>query len=373
MTTSNLPTLDEQMDEHVEDESVNSDADQEVGGVERYEISFYGADYPIESLCRRLVIGDEGKSGDINIPLFQRRYVWTKIQADRFVESILLGLPVPGIFLSVEPESRSLQIIDGLQRLVTLKNFVEGSASLGQSVHGDFVGLSYKTLPQADRRDFENAIIHATVVRQDKPPDDNSSLFHIFERLNTGGTAAQPHEVRRSLYGGSLNRLLERLDEDENWRSIYGKPSKRLKDQELILRFIALSEEGDKYGDPDRTMKDFLTSYMRKHRNMEDNQVERIGSTFTRIVKLVNSVLGKTAFRPEGRLNTAAYDAVMVALGYCYARGSLPDPDSFERAYRELLRDKEFVRLTTSRTSHEPFVRSRLSLAQAAFPLGNDR
>lgn len=367
MTTTNLATLDEQLDQHVDDESIDSDADQEVGGVRRYEISFYGADYPIESLCRRLVLDDEGVSGDIAIPLFQRRYVWSKRQADRFIESILLGLPVPGIFLSVDPDTRALQVIDGLQRLVTLKRFVEKGVALGDTVHEAFVGLTFHTLTQADRRDFENAIIHATVVRQEQPPDDNTSLFHIFERLNTGGTPAQPHEVRRSLFGGPLNQLLEDLDENGDWRAIYGSPSKRLKDQELILRFIALTEEGHRYGEEERTMKDFLTSYMKRHRYMKAHDTERLSGTFTGVVELVNSGLGKSAFRPEGRLNTAVFDAVMVALGHCFAEDALPDREAFCLAYRKLLDDDEFVRATTSRTSHEPNVRSRLELAQDAF------
>ena len=367
MTTPAPPTLDDQTDEHVEDESIDSDAEQDVSGVERYEISFYGADYPIESLCRKLVAREVGESGDIVIPHFQRRYVWTKKQADRFVESILLGLPVPGIFLSVEPKSRSLHVIDGLQRLITLRNFFAGTATLGTSVHRDFSGLSYATLPNSDKRDFDNTIIHATVVRQDKPPDDTSSLFHIFERLNTGGTPAQPHEVRRSLYGGSLNQLLERLDEDSNWRSIYGNRSKRFRDQELILRFIALHEQGHNYGKPDRTMKDFLTTFMRVNRDMSEEQTERIEATFSSVVSLVSSTLGDAAFRPKGRLNTAAFDAVMVALAHYHASGRLPDPEPFEHAYRELLVDKEFIEAITSRTSHEPNVRARLRLAEDAF------
>ena len=369
MTTTDVPSppIDEQMDEHVEDESVASDAGQDLPGVDKYEISFYGADYPVDSLCRRLVADDQGDSGEIVTPLFQRRYVWTKKQADRFIESILLGLPVPGIFLSVDPHTRSLTIIDGLQRLVTLKNFFDGTSPLGDDVHRDFVGKSYDTLPPSDRRDFDNTIIHATVVRQDNPPDDNSSLYHIFERLNTGGTPAQPHEVRRSLYGGSLNYLIETLDENENWRHIYGARSKRLKDQELILRFIALFEAGSSYGKPDRTMKDFLTSFMRSHREMSKESCSRLNETFQHVVELIDSTYGHSAFRPEGRLNTAVFDAIMVALGHCYEAGPLPNAESFRRAYEELLEDEAFFEATTSRTSHGPNVRTRLSLARHAF------
>lgn len=363
-TTPTPPPPDESMDEHVVDESVESDAGQDTSGIGRYEIGFYGADYPIDALYKRMIPEADGSAGDIIVPPFQRRYVWTKAQADRFIESLLLGLPVPGIFLSSDSDTKKLIVIDGLQRLLTIKHFVDGATPLGNGIHEEFRGKSYESLNPSDRREFDNAIIHATVIRQDKPEDDSSSLYHVFERLNTGGTPAQPHEVRRSLYGGALNNLLEELDQNEDWREVYGRPSKRLKDQELILRFIALREAGEQYGNPDKTMKDFLTSYMKSHRDISRDEAERIAKIFSRTIGFVNSVLGKSAFRPEGRLNTAVFDAVMV--GISNHLNSL-EPDSLKLAYQELINNSEFINATTSRTSHEPAVRKRIVLAQNAF------
>ena len=354
------------MDEHVEDEAVESDAEQDIPGIDRYEISFYGADYPIDSLCRRLVPQDQGQSGDIIIPLFQRRYVWKKKQADRFIESVLLGLPVPGVFLSVDPDTRGLVIIDGLQRLVTLKNFVDGTAPLGKDVHQDFIGKSYETLSPSDRRDFDNTIIHATVVRQEKPSDDNSSLYHIFERLNTGGTPAQPHEVRRSLFGGSLNDLLEDLDTNPDWRAIFGARSKRLKDQELILRFIALYRDGDSYGVNSKTMKDFLTSFMARYKDIQDDDRRETKALFEEVVSLART-LGVDAFRPAGRLNAAVCDAVMVGLARCCEGTGLPTPEDFRSQYDNLLAQEDFKTAITTGTSHQANVHQRLQLAQQAF------
>lgn len=358
------PPPDESMDEHVEDEAAQSDEDLDTSGIGRYEIGFYGADYPIDSLYKRMIPEADGGAGDIIIPPFQRRYVWNKAQADRFIESLLLGLPVPGIFLSADPETKRLIVIDGLQRLLTIKHFVDGTTPLGNSIHEEFRGKTYDSLNPSDRRELDNVIIHATVIRQDKPEGDSSSLYHVFERLNTGGTPAQPHEVRRSLYGGALSDLLEELDQNEDWREVYGRPSKRLKDQELILRFIALREAGERYGNPDKTMKDFLTSFMKSSKDIPKNESERITKTFTRSIEFVNSVLGKSAFRPEGRLNTAVFDAVMVGISDHFE--SL-EPDSFKLAYQKLLTNPEFINATTSRTSHEPAVRKRIALAQDAF------
>ena len=102
--TTVTPSLhgDAEMDEPIDDEAVKSDADQEIPGIERYQIGFYGTDFPVDALYKRLSTSEENAEGDIYIPDFQRGYVWTKRQADRFIESLLLGLPVPGIVLSTD-------------------------------------------------------------------------------------------------------------------------------------------------------------------------------------------------------------------------------------------------------------------------------
>ena len=87
---------------------------------ERYDITSFGADYDVEGLVRRL------QRGDIFIPSFQRNYVWNQSLASRFIESLLLGLPIPGIFLARETESNKLIVIDGQQRLRTLQFFYDG-------------------------------------------------------------------------------------------------------------------------------------------------------------------------------------------------------------------------------------------------------
>ena len=198
---------DANADDHILDEAEQSDAEQDIPGIERYEIGFYGTDYPVDALCKRMSSDDDAAAGDIFIPEFQRGYIWTKKQADGFIESLLLGLPVPGIFLSTDRETQRRLVIDGGQRLRSIKSFVDGSFkgtddySLGQAVHVDFAGKRYSNLPPSDRRRFDDSVIHATIVSQNAPEGDDRSLFHLFERLNTGGTPATAHEVRRSLWG----------------------------------------------------------------------------------------------------------------------------------------------------------------------------
>ncbi|MCG8349494.1 MAG: DUF262 domain-containing protein, partial [Chloroflexales bacterium] len=173
----------------------------------RYSISSYGADYDVDGLVRRL------KRGDVVVPDFQRQYVWTLTRASRFIESLLLGLPVPGIFLAVDPDTQQLLVIDGQQRLRSLEYFYEGifrneREFTLKGVQPEFEGKTYETLSPEDRRRLDNSIIHATVIKQEDPKEeDSSSIYYIFERLNTGGMSLQPQEIRASIFQGLFYRL----------------------------------------------------------------------------------------------------------------------------------------------------------------------
>lgn len=210
----------------------------------RYSISSYGADYPIDSLVQRM------NNNDIYIRNFQRSFVWTWPQASRFIESLLLGLPAPGIFLFKEISTQRLVVVDGQQRLNSLRSFYGGTFRERKfrlkGVDEQFQGLTYENLGSEDRRILDNSILHATIFQQDEPTGDKSSIHKVFERLNTGGTPLSPQEIRACVYSGSFDSLLKQLNKDPNWRGIYGRVSDRAKDEELILRFFALKENWEK-------------------------------------------------------------------------------------------------------------------------------
>lgn len=112
----------------------------------------------------------------------------------------MLGLPVPGIFLVKEPSGRLL-VLDGHQRLKTLQSYYDGvidgeEFKLGEDVQTRFVGKRYKELSVEDRRRLDDAIIHATIIKQEDPADDLSSIYIIFQRLNSGGVNLQPQEIQ---------------------------------------------------------------------------------------------------------------------------------------------------------------------------------
>src|ERR1035438_4346119 len=144
-----------------------------------YSITSYGADYPVDSLVKRMGAKDIvvpkfswTQTGAADIVGFQREYVWPRPKADRFIESLLLGLPVPGIFL-VKEQSGRLLVLDGHQRLYTLHSYYKGviheeSYRLA-NVQERFEGKRYEDLDTEDRRRLDDSIIHATIVRQDEP------------------------------------------------------------------------------------------------------------------------------------------------------------------------------------------------------------
>ena len=159
-----------------------------------YEISNFPSDLSLIEYHRKW------KNGDIEIPDFQRNYVWNKRDASRLVESFLLGLPVPGVFLYKRRRDNKLLIIDGQQRITSIVRYIEGSFDDRifrlSGVKKAWENKAYTDLNDTERRCFENAILRATIIQQ-LNPDDESSIFHIFERLNTGGKNLNPMEVRR--------------------------------------------------------------------------------------------------------------------------------------------------------------------------------
>jgi len=328
----------------------------------RYSITSYGADYPVDLLVQRL------DNDIILIPPFQRSYVWTHKMASRFIESLLLGLPVPGIFLSKEPDTGKSLIIDGHQRLKTLQFFYQGIFGgrefVLKDVQTNFEGKTYKTLKEEDRLRLGDSIIHATIVKQDEPSDDQSSIFHIYERLNTGGMLLQSQEIRSCIYFGPFNQLLRDMNELPKWREIYGKQSKRLKDQELILRFYALYFYYSKY---ERPIKEFLNRFMGANRHLELFNAEALNKKFMSPIELISTSLGNKAFRPERALNAAVFDAVMIGLARRLEKSPIVKSDKFVDAYIKLLENTEFLESTQTGTSDVPNVQKRIELATKAF------
>ena len=340
-------------EEEVQDPSLEED--EQAPTDLRYQISSYGADYPVDGLVKRLI------QGDIELPTFQREFVWPLPQASQFIESLLLGLPVPAIFLSKAAEQK-LQVIDGQQRLKSLRFFYEGlfkgkEFSL-QGVNKDFNGKTYKTLSPEDRRRLDDAILHAIIIRQEDPKDDDSSIFLVFERLNTTSTPLSEQEIRACVYHGPFNNYLQQVNENKNWRSIYGPVNPRQKDKELILRFFALLFDLDSY---ERPMKLFLTNFMRKNRDLQKYPAKTLDNIFEATVKLANESLGAGFFRPERALNASVTDAILVGTARRLTERPIQDHKGYHNAVGSVLGSKTFTELYKLGTTNKDRVTERIN------------
>lgn len=338
--------------------------------VEHYEITSFGADFDVEGIYRRLT------KGDIFIPEFQRNYVWNYKEACEFIESILLGLPVPGIFLSREPKTNKLLVIDGQQRLKTIEFFMNGTFIPSQpsknprkfkliNIQKQFIGLTYKDLIDSDRIKFDDYIIHATIIKQDKPKDDDSSIYQIFKRLNTGGRKLAPQEIRSAIYHGKFIDFLNSINQNENWRQIFGPINNRLKDKEFILRFLAMYHSGNEYKKP---MTEFLNIFTKKNRFATDKILEQYEQLFLSTINVIFGTFGRKVFKLEKSIIAAIYDSVMVGVANRIKSNTTQiDNEKLKRAYNSLIKNVDYLDSVSHHTSDESRVRTRLKMAIEIF------
>ena len=331
----------------------------------RYAISSYGADYQIDNLVERL------RNETIYVPKFQRGFVWHIKDASRFIESLLLGLPVPGIFLSKEFDTGKLLVVDGQQRLLSLRYFYDGTWEPSRKefrlkrVQPEFEDKTYITLRYEDRCRLNDTLIHAIVFKQDEPSEDSGSVYEVFGRLNTGGKKLTPQEIRSAVHhSGRMRDLLVDLNAYKSWRTIYGPDDLKMRDQELILRFLALLNEGDSYEKP---MVAFLNGYMGRNKNVGDESLSAMKRDFQETIDLVHKSIGNHAFRPARALNAAVFDSVMVGTAKRLSKGPVVDLREYKNAYNELLSDPEFINTCRSGTADGERVRTRLTLAKNCF------
>lgn len=334
----------------------------------RYEIVTFPADYTLEGLVAKY------KKGQIRVPGFQRKFVWTLPQASRLIESFLLGLPVPAIFLYTDPEDNSLQVIDGQQRLLSIVYFFEGyfgEADRGKRTvfalkslneRSPYLNMTYAQLVETDEsaaNQLNDSVLRAFVIKQ-LNPGDGTSIYHVFERLNTGGTQLVSQEIRNCIYHGPFNELLFELNLGTSWRKLFGKdaPDKRQRDIELILRFLALRYNGNDYQKP---MKDFLSQFMDAHRHDARNTLEPFKAAFQRTSDAILARLGEKPFHIRAGLNAAVCDSVLTA----FSKNLDGIPADIAKRYEILVKDEAFLRSVRSGTTDNDVVADRLKAAEA--------
>lgn len=340
------------------EEIPSEEEDRDLSENKTFEIITYGADYTLSVLCEKM------RNGEIITPDFQRKYVWKPKQASKLIESFLLGLPVPGVFLATDKATGNLLVVDGQQRLRTIEAFRTGKYPVNSEnfylieVQEKWLNKTYKDLEPIDRKRFDDSILRASIIRQ-VDPKDNTSIYHIFERLNTGGTILQNQEVRNCVYFGKFNDLLHEINKDAHWRRIYNMdlPQKRMRDEELILRFFAIYFA---YADYFKPMNSFLSKFMGDNRNPVQTKLDEMRKVFLDTIKYIESEVGMDAFRPKRNMNTAAFDSIMVTIAK-YRAHLKPNPKD---CIQKLFADAEYLNSITVGTTDPDSLNMRLELAK---------
>ncbi|MCA9077753.1 MAG: DUF262 domain-containing protein [Planctomycetaceae bacterium] len=321
-------------------------SEQEDIQVREYDITSTPNDFNVSTLFNFI------DSGAVVIPGFQRHFVWDVKRSSKLIESLILGLPVPQLFLYEKAKNKFL-VIDGQQRLMSIYYFIKqryprrekrGDLRLIFDEHGKipdgvlhddayftnfrlqlparlpdqpnpFAGKSYSTLGdvkiQLDLRPIRNVI-----VKQNSPENDDSSVFEIFSRLNSGGMNLTAQEIRLCLYHSDFYETLTHLNMEDGWRRILGtvNPDLHLKDVEILLRMFAMLVDHAEYAP---SMVKFLNQFSKKCQTHDEQQNEYLASVFRSFLKCAAG-LPPNAFlsKKTGRFSIALIEAVFTAASH---------------------------------------------------------
>lgn len=314
-------------------------------------------------------------------PEYQRNYVWDNKKASLLIESILLNIPIPVIYAAREPnENLSWNIVDGLQRLNALRRFYNNEFSLrGLEILSELNGERYNTINSKTRAFLDDSNLRIVLLFEDSHPDIK---YDIFMRLNTGSVRLKPQELRNCLYRGSFNDFLKKIVNNKYILDIMNlkKPHKRMDDVELILRYIAISEN---YNKEDETlqnyngvMKSFLNDYMHDNQNMSDDKIKNLESKITDTFKKAYKIFGNKAFRRvdeesntiSTRINLSLMDVIMISFEDFTEDKLIENKDNIINLYKELVNNnEEFISAITSGTSSKNNIELRFKIWNDAF------
>jgi hypothetical protein len=252
-------------------------------------------DLEIESLLGKF------KRGRLNIqPEYQRQFVWDKVKSSHLIESALLDIPLPMVYLSEEKDGKE-NVIDGQQRLTSFFSFIDGKLPDGNDfklsglkVFTELNGKKYSELSD----ELQDKIRYYKIrTIKFKKESDNDLQFEIFARLNTGSVPLNDQELRNCIYRGKFNDLLKELTQDNDFKYLLGlsNADKRMKDRELVLRFAAFHFYT--YLNYKAPIKNFLNHTMEKYQNISDNDAQDLRNAFKNTVQIIKTLLDKNAFK----------------------------------------------------------------------------
>lgn len=374
-----------------EDYADNSDPYQ----ISEYDITSTPNDFNVMTLFSFI------ESGAVKIPGFQRNFVWDLARSSKLIESLILGLPVPQIFL-YEQARNSFLVIDGQQRLMSIYYFVkkrfpkkemrvelreifdrEGripdevlhddryfqtfNLKLPEKIPGVksiFKGLNYSTLGEY-KTQFDLRPLRNIIVKQNTPDGDDSSMYEIFNRLNTGGINLRPQEIRTSMYHSNFYEVLYRINNLPGTRKVLGsqQPDLQVKDIEIILRGYAMLMDFENYVP---SMVKFLNQFSKKCKNNTDEQNAYLQGLFLSFLSACED-LPADAFinKSNNRFNIALYEAVFRAACFdAFRENKFIEGKITIDSLNQIKNNPDFTQASSEGTTKAANVEARLEIAR---------
>ena len=348
---------------------INADSQRIQLGEQRRKVDFDTYDVTVDELIRRV------QSKRINVaPVYQRQFRWDPTRQSRLIESVLLGIPVPPLFMatnSARNEPGSWEVVDGLQRLLTLVNFLgdtDTHIQVGLTKQPlqlcemdkltSFNGCSCAELPTDIRTMLEDRPFKV-IVLNDK--SDLQVRFDLFERLNTGGISLSAQEIRECVFRGSFIDLLGELSSTKSFSTLVVLPKSKEKDgtkEEYVLRFFAYLET---YRDFVHSVEGFLNNFVKTAHY--DPQIETRRVIFTRTFSFLEKCFPNGLKTRKGQTPVNLFEAVSVGAALALAENQeLQVPES-----QDWYRSPELQRLTTGATNSRNRVTGRIEYCRDLF------
>lgn len=363
-TTPKRTSSQKLADQIFRDEDVDQDAGMLSIPPEQRRLHTETLDFSIATIYDYL------EKGSITIPDFQRNYVWSKIQASKLIESLIIQCPIPVIYLNQEKDE-TLSVIDGNQRLTSIKLFLEDGFKLkGLTAYPDLDGYTFSELDPRFQRHIQNRTLRVILILKETHPQIK---MDVFERLNTGSVKLSAQELRHGIYHGPLIRLLDTLSQIDIWKNLFGKSAdSRMRGNELILRFFALKHDFSRYEKP---MEGFLNQFCERFRGIDDSTQTEWEAQFRHAVEIADVCLGSNAFRiPKKKnrpsaINAALFDAQMIAFSEMNIDSRAIGKELSKNIVmlsNNLFENPDFIRSISASTSDETFVRLRIDMYRDA-------
>lgn len=311
-------------------------------------LNLFPIDYPFETLCNRM------KANPIKLKLnpdFQRKYKWDQEgwqRSSKFIESCLMRIPLPSCYFAEDEDGNHI-VIDGVQRLTTIRKFFDDEFSLeGMTTFKELEGKKFSELGFL-RSELESTTIRCIVLRKENP---KSLIREIFSRLNQGAVKLSDQEIRHALYPGGFDNLLEELGETEAIKKFGLAESSSVKrdsrePDEQVLRFFAFYE--DNFAEHfNNTLKDFLDDQMEKFSNIKDDELNIMREKFNSSLAKCEKIFGDDAFTnptvSRKRKGLVHYDLLMPTVGKLSDDVVSEKAEDICRAWKDLCSSNEYKR-----------------------------